>query len=236
MWTEERGPPPLGLCLVPALPRPVGSSMGQQSFATMNAATSGKLSTRTTGYHQKALAEIRNSLLPFANSGGDSNVGSSAASTISTLSTTSGVSSASGLSGFSATSGGNGLDKDLPNQLHAMGYTEVSVTVLFLFILRVLIPLKVLWDEYVLSDKLCKLSIRAQSQCHMCFCCHSPAHSFNSFAFIFPIFVFLSLIAALLSRPRAPARSRPPLRESQVRRGEGSAGSAIAGSVQSVQR
>ncbi|KAJ1529574.1 hypothetical protein ONE63_006345 [Megalurothrips usitatus] len=88
----------------------------------MNSATSGKLSTRTTGYHQKALAEIRNSLLPFANIGGDSNVGSSAASTISTLSTTSGVSSASGLSGFSATSGG--LDKDLNNQPHNMGYTE----------------------------------------------------------------------------------------------------------------
>lgn len=126
MWTEERGPPPLGPCLVPALPRPVGSSMGQQSFSTMNSATSGKLSTRTTGYHQKALQEIRNSLLPFANSC-DSNVGSSAASTISTLSTTSGVSSASGLSGFSAASGGNGLDKDLPNQLHTMGYTEVSL-------------------------------------------------------------------------------------------------------------
>ncbi|KAK3931440.1 Serine/threonine-protein kinase LATS1 [Frankliniella fusca] len=89
----------------------------------MNSATSGKLSTRTTGYHQKALAEIRNSLLPFANIGGDSNVGSSAASTISTLSTTSGVSSASGLSGFS-TASGTGLDKD--NQLHNMGYSEAA--------------------------------------------------------------------------------------------------------------
>ncbi|KAJ9584611.1 hypothetical protein L9F63_021053, partial [Diploptera punctata] len=103
--------------------------MGHQLIATMNPATSGKSSTRSSGYHQKALAEIRNSLLPFANIGGlGENLGSSAASTISTLSTTSGVSSASG---HSAASGSNGYDKDLSVirqslvQLTNMGYTEV---------------------------------------------------------------------------------------------------------------
>lgn len=109
---------------------PVGPSMGQQYIATMNPATSGKSSTRSSGYHQKALAEIRNSLLPFATSGVGENVGSSAASTISTLSTTSGVSSGSGLSGFSTASGSNGVEKELgvflrqSSQLLNMGYSE----------------------------------------------------------------------------------------------------------------
>ncbi|PSN57069.1 hypothetical protein C0J52_01744 [Blattella germanica] len=108
---------------------PAGPSMGQQFIVTMNPATSGKSSTRSSGYHQKALAEIRNSLLPFANSGGPGeNLGSSAASTISTLSTTSGVSSASGHSGISAASGSNGFDKELIRQaivqLMNMGYSE----------------------------------------------------------------------------------------------------------------
>lgn len=87
-----------------------------------------KSGSRGSGYHQKALAEIRNSLLPFANIGGNSEVGSSAASTISTLSTTSGVSSASSHSGLSHTSGSL---SDKPEQrqaiaqLLAMGYSEV---------------------------------------------------------------------------------------------------------------
>ncbi|KAJ4433537.1 hypothetical protein ANN_15846, partial [Periplaneta americana] len=108
---------------------PAGPSMGQQFIVTMNPATSGKSSTRSSGYRQKALAEIRNSLLPFANIGSlGENLGSSAASTISTLSTTSGVSSASGHSGISATS--NGVEKDLTAlrqalaQLMNMGYSE----------------------------------------------------------------------------------------------------------------
>ncbi|KAG8231399.1 hypothetical protein J437_LFUL011336, partial [Ladona fulva] len=101
-------------------------SMGQQT--NMNPAV-GKSSTRS-GYHQKALAQIRNSLLPFANSGEN---GSSAASTISTLSTTSGVSSASGLSGLSAASGStglNGIEKDIGilrqalQQMVNVGYSE----------------------------------------------------------------------------------------------------------------
>lgn len=110
--------------------------MGQQpGCATMNSASSGKSSTRSSGYHQKALAEIRNSLLPFANIGSEnSGVGSSAASTISTLSTTSGVSSASGLSSTSnSNSNGIGVDKELNSalrhnltQLTSMGYTEVG--------------------------------------------------------------------------------------------------------------
>lgn len=88
---------------------------------SMNSAP-GKSTTRSSGYHQKALAEIRNSLLPFANSGNENGLGSSAASTISTLSTTSGVSSASSAS--------NGLlDKETLArqalvQLVAMGYSE----------------------------------------------------------------------------------------------------------------
>lgn len=94
----------------------------------MNPPAVSKSSTRGSGYHQKALAEIRNSLLPFANIGGAGEVGSSAASTISTLSTTSGISSASGLSGLSAASGPT-IDKSdqrqLLAQLLAMGYSEV---------------------------------------------------------------------------------------------------------------
>ncbi|XP_068622039.1 serine/threonine-protein kinase Warts [Battus philenor] len=85
----------------------------------MNPPAPGKTATRSSGYHQKALAEIRNSLLPFANIGNSEPPGSSAASTVS-----SGVSS-----GFSSSSG-NGLDKDLNvlpqslNQLIALGYEE----------------------------------------------------------------------------------------------------------------
>lgn len=100
--------------------------MGQQARAsadTMNPGASAKSSARASGYHQKAMAEIHNSLLPFAKS--QEPLGSSAASTISTLSTTSGVSSASGLS-----SGSNGLlqDKDALRQMlgqFTIGYTEV---------------------------------------------------------------------------------------------------------------
>lgn len=86
----------------------------------MNPPAPGKTPTRSSGYHQKALAEIRNSLLPFANIGNSEPPGSSAASTVS-----SGVSS-----GFSSSSG-NGLDKDLNvlpqslNQLITLGYDEV---------------------------------------------------------------------------------------------------------------
>ncbi|KAM0732398.1 Serine/threonine-protein kinase LATS1 [Formica fusca] len=93
----------------------------------MNPPVVNKSSTRGSGYHQKALAEIRNSLLPFANIGGIGEVGSSAASTISTVSTTSGISSASGLSGLSGASGST-VDKpdqrQALGQLLAMGYSE----------------------------------------------------------------------------------------------------------------
>ncbi|XP_013188176.1 serine/threonine-protein kinase Warts [Amyelois transitella] len=84
----------------------------------MNPPAPGKTGTTRSGYHQKALAEIRNSLLPFANIGNSEPPGSSAASTVS-----SGVSS-----GFSSSSG-NGLDKELNllpslNQLIALGIDE----------------------------------------------------------------------------------------------------------------
>lgn len=105
----------------------------------MNPPAASKSSTRGSGYHQKALAEIRNSLLPFANIGGAGEVGSSAASTISTVSTTSGISSASGLSGLS---GASGSAADKPDQrqalgqLLAMGYSEVRAIIPFGFYSR----------------------------------------------------------------------------------------------------
>uniref|UniRef100_A0A8D8ZFT1 UBA domain-containing protein n=1 Tax=Cacopsylla melanoneura TaxID=428564 RepID=A0A8D8ZFT1_9HEMI len=114
--------------------------MGHQPLCTMNPppgsgkSTPATANNRSSGYRQKALAEIRNSLLPFAHSGeGGGGVGSSAASTISTLSTTSGVSSVSSSLSNGHSNGGGGsllLDKDLNglrqalNQLIAMGYSE----------------------------------------------------------------------------------------------------------------
>lgn len=99
----------------------VGWEVRRSGAGAMNPPAPGKTATRSSGYNQKALAEIRNSLLPFANIGSSEPPGSSAASTVS-----SGVSS-----GFSSSSG-NGLDKDLSvlpqslNQLVALGYDEVS--------------------------------------------------------------------------------------------------------------
>lgn len=96
--------------------------MGQQPRLQLNMNPS--IPARSSGYHQKAMEEIHNSLLPFAKSGSDV-IGSSAASTISNLSMTSGVSS------LSSISGSNGTDKDLHQlrqmlaQLLNMGYTEV---------------------------------------------------------------------------------------------------------------
>lgn len=101
--------------------------MGQQPRTQINMNPSAP--ARSSGYHQKAMEEIHNSLLPFAKTmsgGGGEVVGSSAASTISNFSTTSGVSS------LSSTSGSNGTtDKDYNQlrqmlvQLHNMGYSEV---------------------------------------------------------------------------------------------------------------
>jgi hypothetical protein len=65
---------------------------------------------KSRSYNQKALAEIRNSLLPFANS----ETASSAASTISLLSSTSGFSSASS-------------NNDYVAHLLSMGYHEVRI-------------------------------------------------------------------------------------------------------------
>lgn len=70
-----------------------------------------KTAARSSGYNQKALAEIRNSLLPFANTS-DRDGGSSAASTVS-----SGVGSVSGEY--------NPLQYSL-GQLLAQGYEEVK--------------------------------------------------------------------------------------------------------------
>ncbi|XP_015365056.1 PREDICTED: serine/threonine-protein kinase Warts [Diuraphis noxia] len=98
----------------------------------MNSAApaSGKPSTRSSssGYRQKALAEIRNSLLPFANIGGCDSSAASCVSSISSASgsATSGIGSVSGLSSLS----NNCVDKELNalrqtlSQLIAMGYTE----------------------------------------------------------------------------------------------------------------
>jgi len=101
----------------------------------MNSAApaSGKPSTRSSssGYRQKALAEIRNSLLPFANIGGCDSSAASCVSSISSASgsATSGIGSVSGLSSLS----NNCVDKELNalrqtlSQLIAMGYTEVRI-------------------------------------------------------------------------------------------------------------
>jgi len=102
----------------------------------MNSAApvSGKPSTRSSssGYRQKALAEIRNSLLPFANIGG---CDSSAASCVSSISSASGsaTSGIGSVSGLSSLSNNNCVDKDFIavrqalSQLVSMGYTEVRI-------------------------------------------------------------------------------------------------------------
>lgn len=87
--------------------------MGQQPRCQLN--MNPNAPARSSGYHQKAMEEIQNSLRPFAKSGSEA-MSSSAASTISNFSATSGVSS------LSSTSGGNGNERQLVN----MGYSEVS--------------------------------------------------------------------------------------------------------------
>lgn len=72
-----------------------------------------KTAARSSGYHQKALAEIRNSLLPFANSS-ERDGGSSAASTVS--------------SGVSSASGDFNLFRHSLGQLLAQGYEEVNIS------------------------------------------------------------------------------------------------------------
>lgn len=116
--------------------------MGQEPGIKMNPATTGKSNTRASGYHQKALIEIRNSLLPFANGGGTNGYEnySSAASTISTISTTSGVSSASGISNTS-----NGTDKDpraflaLRESLEKIIPSDVSWKLFYVYIGRLVL-------------------------------------------------------------------------------------------------
>ncbi|XP_022921269.1 serine/threonine-protein kinase Warts [Onthophagus taurus] len=81
--------------------------MGHQPWP--QSAMNPTMPARSSGYHQKALEEIHNSLLPFAKSSGDIG-GSSAASTISNLSTTSGASS------LSSTFGSNGTEKEYMKQ------------------------------------------------------------------------------------------------------------------------
>ncbi|XP_018323190.1 serine/threonine-protein kinase Warts [Agrilus planipennis] len=99
--------------------------MGQQPQSplqrSMNPSTP---SARSSGYHQKAMEEIHNSLLPFAKSSGSGEVlSSSAASSISTLSATSGVSSMSTASGSNGTTDLYQLRQMLA-QLLTMGYSE----------------------------------------------------------------------------------------------------------------
>lgn len=98
--------------------------MGQQPRPTINMNSS--TSARSSGYHQKAMEEIQNSLRPYAKSGSEA-VESSAASSISNFSATSGVSS------FSSASGGNNSDNDvihlhMLSQLLSMGYSEVDIS------------------------------------------------------------------------------------------------------------
>lgn len=115
---------------------PVSHGPPGEAVASMNSAApaSGKPSTRSSssGYRQKALAEIRNSLLPFANIGScnDSSSASCVSSTSSASgSATSGIGSASGFSSLSNLY----VDKELNalrqtlTQLITMGYTEVRI-------------------------------------------------------------------------------------------------------------
>ncbi|ENN75264.1 serine/threonine-protein kinase Warts isoform X2 [Dendroctonus ponderosae] len=81
---------------------------------------------RSSGYHQKAMEEIQNSLRPFAKSGSET-VGSSAASTISSFSQTSGVSSLSSASGSNGDSGKDHLQlRPGVTHLLSLGYSEDS--------------------------------------------------------------------------------------------------------------
>lgn len=115
---------------------PVSHGPPGEAVTIMNSAApaSGKPSTRSSssGYRQKALAEIRNSLLPFANIGSCND--SSAASCVSSTSSASGsaTSGIGSVSGFSSLSNLY-VDKELNalrqtlNQLITMGYTEVRI-------------------------------------------------------------------------------------------------------------
>lgn len=124
---------------------PVSHGPPEEAVASMNSAApaSGKPSTRSSssGYRQKALAEIRNSLLPFANIGGCDSSAASCVSSISSASgsATSGIGSVSGLSSLS----NNCVDKELNalrqtlSQLIAMGYTEVRIICITYLILKI---------------------------------------------------------------------------------------------------
>lgn len=103
--------------------------MGQQPRPQINMNPSAP--ARSAGYHQKAMEEIHNSLLPFAKSGGEA-VGSSAASTISNMSMTSGVSSLSSQSGSNGTDNGIHQLRQMLGQLLNMGYSEVKVNILII--------------------------------------------------------------------------------------------------------
>lgn len=133
---------------------PVSHGPSEEAVASMNSAApaSGKPSTRSSssGYRQKALAEIRNSLLPFANIGGCDSSAASCVSSISSASgsATSGIGSVSGLSSLS----NNQLsDKEVNairqtlTQLIAMGYTEVRIICIINFKFRIffLIQIKI---------------------------------------------------------------------------------------------
>ncbi|XP_039287514.1 serine/threonine-protein kinase LATS1 [Nilaparvata lugens] len=107
-------------------PPPATASMNPASSASSGAGAKSGASSRSSGYHQKALQEIRNSLLPFANScDGGLGLGSSAASTISTLSTVSSASSSAGVAADSVTAA---VVRHALAQLLAMGFTEETAT------------------------------------------------------------------------------------------------------------
>ncbi|KAF4520447.1 hypothetical protein B566_EDAN004019 [Ephemera danica] len=126
-WFPAAGGSGSVACMQPPPPWPPGArplpSMGQQSVASMmqqqqqqqpgGGGRSGGAGAGRSKYTQKALEEIRNSLLPFANS----EPTSSGASTISLLSSTSGVSS-------SASNCSNGIDSQQLASLLTGGYHE----------------------------------------------------------------------------------------------------------------
>lgn len=123
--SQERGRRDMNPGAPPHSAQPTSGSGGGGGGGSSNSAT--KSNARSSGYHQKALAEIRNSLLPFANAG-QNGTDSSVASTTSTAS-----------SGIGSVSGGlndvNLLRHSL-GQLLSQGFDEVFFLSGFIYLLK----------------------------------------------------------------------------------------------------
>lgn len=109
----------------PASPQSV-APVASSAITTSAGSANNKTSTRSSGYHKKALAEIRNSLLPFANSCGQNE---SASANL--------VVSHSGIGNATSPA----IDKDLQalrhalTQLLSLGYSEASLNLILILTL-----------------------------------------------------------------------------------------------------